>query len=111
MSQQIIYRVQNDTGPDELFTITRSGAVINLTGYTVKFGIKSLLTNTVTNTAHQTCTITDAANGVCTYRFVAGDLPDPGGDYLCDLQLTDAATLNETFYDTIRIKTRAEIIV
>lgn len=108
--QKIIYRVQNDTGPDEQFTITRDGAVLNITGYTVKFGIKSLLTGTITNAAHQTCTITDAANGVCKYRFVVGDLPDAGGDYECDLQLTDAAGLVETHYDKLRIKTRTEII-
>ena len=64
----------------------------------MKFGIKSLTTGTVTSTADQTCTLTDAVNGLCRYRFMTGDLPDPGGDYLCDLELTDAAELRETYY-------------
>ncbi|MDF9749189.1 hypothetical protein [Arthrobacter sp. ES3-54] len=76
----------------------------------MKFGINSLTTSTITNTAHQTCTVTDAAAGLCKYRFVTGDLPDAGGDYECDLQLTDAAGLVETYYSKTRIKTRAEIV-
>lgn len=70
MAKQIMYRVQIDTGPDEEFTINRDGEIVDLTGYTVKFGIKSLTTNTITNTAHQTCTIdADPTTGICTYRF------------------------------------------
>jgi hypothetical protein len=107
---KIIYRVQNDTGPDEEFTVTREGAVVDLTGYTVKFGIKSLTTATITNGTHQTCTLVSPTTGKCSYRFMAGDLPDAGGDYECDLQLTDPAGKNETYYDKIRIKTRAEIV-
>lgn len=111
MAQQIIYRVHNDTGPDEEFTITRAGEVVDLTGYTMKFGIKSLTSNIITNTAHQTGTLdADPNTGKCMYRFVSGDLPDADGDFECDLQLTDLAGKNETYYDKIRIKTRAEIV-
>lgn len=44
-----------------------------------------------------------STTGLCTYRFVTGDLPDAGGDYECDLQLTDAAGLVETYYSKIRV--------
>ena len=43
-------------------------------------------------------------------HIASGDLPDAGGDYECDLQLTDPAGLVETYYSKIRIKTRAEIV-
>jgi hypothetical protein len=63
----------------------------------------------VHDTGHQTCTLdADPATGLCTYRFVAGDLPDAGGDYECDLQLTDPAGPVETYYSKNRIKSRAE---
>jgi hypothetical protein len=66
--------------------------------------------NTITNAAHQTCTLVSPTAGTCKYRFVTGDLPDAGGDYECDLQLTDVSGPVETQYDKIRIKTRAEIV-
>lgn len=113
MSHKIINRVQNDTSPDEVFTITRKGGgAVDLTPYpTIKFAIRSNLTGTITNTAHQNCVVVSAAAGTCKYVFVAGDLPDAGGDYRCDLQLTDASGKIETYYDDIIIRTRAEIAV
>lgn len=150
----VLERVQNDTGPDEGFTITRGKVhlvstgdtlgsiavlygmtdedlaamnpeligttlvlgtevnvrtVVDLTGYTVRLAIRSKKTGTITNTGHQTLTITDAVNGRCQYTFQAGDLPDSRGGYECDLELTNAGGQRETLFNKVEIKTRAEI--
>jgi hypothetical protein len=109
-TNDLIYMVQNDTGPDRQFVVTRGSAktIVNLTGATVKLAIKSNTTNTITNGAHQTCTLTDPTAGICTYVFQTGDLPDAGGDYQCDLQVTISGK-TETYYNIIKIRTRPEI--
>lgn len=114
MDSITIYRVQDDTGPDEQFPITRDDGTgnyvpVNITGYTIKLIIKSNKTSTITNLAHQTCTIVDGPNGICKYAFQSGDLPDAGGDYTCDLRITDAGGKQETYYGHITIRTRAKV--
>jgi hypothetical protein len=108
MSQaQILHRVQNDTAPDEEFIVTRDGEVVPLTGATVELVIKSKTTDTITNTGHTECTVTDGPAGKAVYEFQDGDLPDVG-DYECDLQITKNGKV-ETYYEIIKIRTRAEI--
>jgi hypothetical protein len=101
----VLNRVQNDTAPNEEF-VTRNGEVVDLTTATVKLVIKSRTTDTVTNTGHQTCFITDPTHGKCEYEFDEDDLPDAGGDYDCDLQIIDSVG-EETYYPIIKIHTRA----
>lgn len=109
----ILQRVQNDTGPDAVFNITRatvdaSGNVTyqttDLSGATAVFVIKSKTSQTVTNTGHQTCSV-DNTNHQITYSFQSGDLPDAGGEYECDLRITKGGK-TETPYGIIRIVTR-----
>jgi hypothetical protein len=48
------------------------------------------LQGALTNSSNQACIIADGPNAVVQYNFTTTDLPDPGGEYVCDLQLTDA---------------------
>lgn len=98
--------VQSDTAPDRAFLVSRSG--YDFTGASAKFSIKSKLSGSLTNAAHESCTVTNAGVGsvTVTYVFQAGDLPDPGGDYECDLIITLTGK-DETVYRKVVIKTRA----
>jgi hypothetical protein len=108
---KLIFRVQNDTGPDEQFDITRKDQPnFDFTGATAKLAIRSNTSGSITNSGHQTCTITSAEIGSMSakYVFQSGDLPDAGGYYTCDLELTIGGK-KETYYGYIKIRTRAEI--
>lgn len=77
-----------DTAPVLRFTIVRKGGeVVDLTGSTVKFRIKDIVTKEVTNDSNDDCTIIDAENGICTYQINEGDLPNPGC-YIANLKVT-----------------------
>lgn len=74
-------------GYDFTFTVRKAdNSVRTLTGYTVKFRVwdpedeDTLLLN-------GTCTVTDAANGICTYSVQSGDFPTSGA-FSWDLELT-----------------------
>jgi hypothetical protein len=100
--------VQGDTAPDITFTVTRSGAPVDLTGATVQFKILNQNTNSRTNDAHNTCTISSPATaGICTYSLQLGDLPD-ATTYSCDLVITYSGGKEETSPSAIIIIARAE---
>lgn len=106
MSKRTIPMVQNDTGPSlELEIQNDDKSVRDLTGHTVKFIIKK--GGTVTNDGHTACTITDAAAGLATYDFQAGDIATPGS-YLCDVEVTDASGKKQTEYKHTELLVRAE---
>lgn len=107
--EEIIYMVQNDTAPDRKFVVSREG--YDFTGATAKFGIRSRTTGLLTNNAHLDCVVTNDELGSveATYVFQTGDLPDAGGDYECDLQLTISGK-DETVWRKVLIKTRAQNI-
>jgi hypothetical protein len=119
-SQYIFYRVQNDTQPSLGFVVYRkpplgsptgtAASLVDLTPYTgATLTIQSQATGTTTNTGHTTCNITaNPTAGVCTYTLESGDLPDSGGDYLCDLTLTNTSG-PETLYSYVRIRTRPRV--
>lgn len=92
MSQTVkIYKT--DTAPSITFTITRlDGTIVNLTGATVRFKIQDPVTGILTNSnTTNLCTITNAAQGVCTYAWNNTDLPDPG-TYSANLVIYYTAT-------------------
>ena len=99
--------VQSNTAPSLPFTIKRSGAVVDLTGATVKFLIHNNTTNLRTNDTANTCVLgTPATGGTCTYNFLATDLPD-ATSYNCDLQITYPSAKVETSFDIVVINARA----
>lgn len=122
--QQTIYRTQNDTQPNIQFSVYRKAPIgsppntplilVDLTPYTgpgnsIALIIESQTSADVTNGGHQTCTVLNPYTaGQVAYVFQVGDLPDEGGDYLCDLILTNAAG-PETWYSCLRVKTRPRV--
>jgi hypothetical protein len=66
---------RGDKGYTLTFTVNDSaGSAFNLTGYTVTLKVwrSGRSDRVLVNSA---CTITDAANGTCTYTLAAGDVP------------------------------------
>lgn len=103
----LVNMVQNNTAPSLPFTIKRAGALVDLTGSTVRFMIHDNSTNARTNDAANTCVLgTPATGGICTYNFGATDLPD-ATSYNCDLQITYPSGKIETSFDIVVINARA----
>jgi hypothetical protein len=101
--------VQNDTAPPIDFVVTNAdGTPFVLTGGTARFKIKNLQSGSITNGAHQTCQLTDPANGKCRYIFETGDIPD-AGTYMCDLEVTDSNAKVQTIPDIVQLVVRAEV--
>lgn len=98
--------VQGDTQPNPKFRVRRAGDPVDLTDATVKFIIRKR-GGSVTNTGHQTCTLTDADSGKCTYDLQTNDLPD-AATYDCDLQITYLNGEIETSPRKIVITARAQ---
>lgn len=123
-AQQVINRVQDDTQPNIQFVVYRKPptgspqgtqpTLVDLTEYTgagnsIQLEIVSQTSSTNTNSAHMACTAQlPYADGICTYTLESGDLPDAGGDYLCDLTLTNSSG-PETWFEYLRIHTRARV--
>ncbi len=96
--------VTGDTGSVLTVTCTDndSGAVINLTGATVKLrweGNTALVTKTMT--------IADAAGGIATYRFLAGEIIFPKMKF--EVEITDATGYITTNLELIEIEVREEL--
>lgn len=103
----VLKYVQNDTAPSINFIIKRDGAVVDLTGATVKFKIKNNTNGSRTNDANNTCTLITPTAGTCRYDFSAGDL-SAATTYNCDLEITYSGGSVETQYNVIVITARAE---
>lgn len=103
MAKKIIKTVSGNTAPPLVLTAQRNNVVLNLTGCTVSLIITQGLV--ITNAGHQTCTITDAVNGVVSYVRQTADIPT-AGKYLCDLKVTYADTTFEILYDQLQIVAR-----
>lgn len=77
-----------DTAPVLRFTVVRKGgSVVDLTGSTVEFRIKDIVTKEITNATDDNCTVIDAENGICTYTLNEEDFPTPGC-YMANLKVT-----------------------
>jgi len=99
-------RVQDDTGEPINFTVTLDNVVLDLTGYTVDFIMKSP-TGVAINAGHTACTIDSATAGTCHYTFQTGDLAEVGV-YTCDLQLTSGTGMIVTEYAQYEITVREQ---
>ena len=105
MAVHKLVRVQGDTGEPINFTVTLDNQILNLTGYTCDFIMKSP-TGLAANAGHTLCTIDAPSAGTCHYTFLANDLSEVGL-YTCDLQLTSGA-LVVTEYAEYQITVRAQ---
>lgn len=94
---------KNDTAPNVTFTLTRTdGTIVDLTACTVTFKIQDPTTGVRTNDSNNSCTVTNAAGGICTYAWTSTDLPDPG-TYTANLVVTHAGNRVETYGVTIQV--------
>lgn len=104
MSHKIV-TVQGNTSPDLAITLWREGQPINLTGVTAVILILTGSTGSVTNTGHQTCTVTDATGGKISYSVTTGDFAT-AGNYSGEVQVTFASGKVEKIYETFSVKAR-----
>jgi len=85
---------QNDTSPSLQVTLKDSSlVVVNLTGATVRFHMKSV---DGTLKVDASMTVTSALGGVCQYNWQAGDT-DTVGTYYVEFEVTYADASVETF--------------
>lgn len=103
-----INMVQNDTAPNLVMTVKRGSTAVDVTGAAVAFKIQRPDTLVLTNTGHNTCTLTTPTSGIVTYTFQTSDLPVAGA-YTCDLEITYGSGKIETGFEPIIINVRAEV--
>ncbi len=106
-----ILMIQNDTGPDFLFTIKNreTGEAIALTGATVRFPFRLKDGDgAMLNTGHESCTIVDASAGTCKYVFIAGDLANVG-HHEGEVEITFSGGKKQTSRRMVRFFVRGEI--
>jgi hypothetical protein len=106
MAVRTIETVQGNSAPAIALTAKRGTAVIDVTGCTVELIIAK--GTTVTNTGHQTCTLTTPASGVVTYQPEAADFATPGA-YKGDLKITYPSLKVEILYDQLKFKVRKHL--
>ncbi len=96
--------VTEDTGSTIQVTCKdKAGVVINLTGSTVKLQWKDD-TGTLVS---KTMTVTTPSSGIATYKFIAGELQDPGMSL--EVQITDSSGFILTNTDLIVVDVRKEL--
>jgi hypothetical protein len=86
---------RNDTAPSLVATLRDAeGVAVNLTGATVDLIMAAATTGTVkVNTA---ATLTDAANGIVTYNWLAADT-STAGDFNAEFEVTYSGGKKQTF--------------
>jgi len=102
--------VKDDTRPSLVCNITddTTGAVINITGATVKLYFRAVGSTTLQATV--TGSITDGPNGQVTFypssapAMLSGD----AGDYEGEIEITFSDGTIQTVYDTLKFKIRAD---
>ena len=85
---------KGDRLPLVVATLRQSGSLVNLTGGSVKFIMKSVTGGAVKVNA--ACALTTPASGIVTYSWALADTDTPG-KYHAEFQYTDAGGLRMTF--------------
>jgi len=104
--------VQGNTAPaiDLSLRYKRSRQPIDLTdASSVDFIIQNIKTKAITNAGHQSCTVTDAANGSIIYEVQDGDFPNYKTDYRCEVKITYADSTKHVVYDQLIVAVRPPI--
>ena len=105
---QEIRVVQGDTRPNLEFTVLVDGVAQDLTDTTVRFKIRKFGETININDAANTCTITEATNGICEYPWRDDDLED-AGDYEGELEITFGDDTVQTQFPKYLIKVRPQL--
>lgn len=98
--------VKNDTNPRLIFTITKNGSPISLTGATVRLKFRKQSSDM--NIFSRVCTVSDAANGQCYYDWQSGDLANTGA-HRGEVEITFADGSVQTCKDLLRFDVRDEL--
>jgi hypothetical protein len=94
-----LIEIPRGDGRVETFTVTdAAGAVVNITGMTIRLMVKRTHSGSVliTKSVGSGVTITDGAGGVLTVTFAATETDDLAGKYVWDLEVTDGASVPRT---------------
>lgn len=103
--------VEDNTAPPIVLTLERDNGdgtttAINVTGCTVALIIN--LNGTVTNTGHQSCSLTTPTSGIVTYTTQTADFATPG-TYNCEVKITYGDGTIETLYEKFQVKARPKL--
>jgi hypothetical protein len=91
---------KDNYGFTQQFTVNQAdGTAKNLAGLTVTLKVWN---GDGTLKFSGACTVTDAANGICTYDPIATDF-DTVGDYKAELELSDTGYLEDTSTFTVSV--------
>lgn len=100
--------VQGDTRPQVKVTLTEetTGAVINLTGATVRLRFRQTGSTTVLDTL--TGVITGATTGEVVFAWNPTTLNVDPGDYEGEIEITFSSGEIQTVYDLVKFKVRQD---
>lgn len=99
----VIETFAGDSAPALNFTLTREdGSIVNLTGAQVRFTIQDpstgLITNNPSGSITNSCTITNALAGQCTYTWNLNGTDCPNaGIYKAEIKIRYSAGVEETY--------------
>ena len=103
---EIFFTVAANTAPTRSITLQHDGSAINLTGASVDLIIKHYGTSTITNSGHQSCTLSATPiDGTVTYTPLAADFPSEGL-YTGDAKITYPGGAIETLYEQLVVIVR-----
>ncbi len=100
--------VQNNTAPSYVITCQRDGTAIDLTSASVELILEEKSSGDITNTGHQSCTVTSASSGIISYTAESTDFPNKG-TYIGDIKVTYSGGGFEILYQQAKWKVRQKI--
>ena len=102
--------VAQDTAPQVKATITRSdtGAVVDMTGATVRMRFRAKTTSSVLFTTTATNVGSNFTDGIAIFVFSSGNLNQPEGFYEGEIEITYANGTVETIFDLLDFYIRSD---
>ena len=102
--------VQSDTAPQVKAVITRSdtGAVVDMTGATVRMYFRAKTSTTVLFTSTAANVGDNFSNGIAVFIFTAGQLNQPEGYYQAEIEISYSDGTVETLFDLLTFYIRAD---
>jgi hypothetical protein len=102
--------VKDDTAPQIKATITRedTGAVVNMSGGTVKLKFREKNSSTILFTLTASTAGDNLQNGIAIFVFGSGDLSVSAGDYEGEIELTHSDGTVETIFELLNFLVRED---
>jgi hypothetical protein len=102
--------VKDDTAPQIKATITRedTGAVVNMSGGTVKLKFREKNSSTILFTLTASTAGDNLQNGIAIFVFGSGDLSVSPGDYEGEIELTHSDGTVETIFELLKFLVRED---